>query len=182
MLIFFIEDRPGVLLMDPDEEDRDLLEEFCYDFGFYRTFEKADKDDRGKLETGGYFIAREEERLAELVNSKGEFYGLSDKVVGRFLGIPDREVKYFSSKIKKGHVEAPTREKLRAILGDEIPFEDARYIEVTPYVPIPDRESIGKAIKKGKKIEADIIEFDRVYDFHTGKTILSHVLQNQMYV
>ncbi|MFB6216396.1 MAG: hypothetical protein ABEJ72_05450 [Candidatus Aenigmatarchaeota archaeon] len=181
LLLFFIDERPGVLVMDPDEDDRKILQEFCDDFSFPYMYSEDKEFSRGDLEMGGFFIARNRERIEELEKSEGEFYGFSDSAVGEFLGYPESAIEYFVEHVGSGTIESTAKDKIEDMLGDEIPFSDARYLELVPYVPRPDVDEIKEAVNKGKRKEAAIVDFDRVHDFHVGKTILSQVFSESVY-
>lgn len=192
LYLLVIEERPGVLIMDPDFNDRKKLKQFCreYDLEFHYTGGEGKRGLKDKLLRtdsrmfkGGFFIAREKERFQKLKRSKGRFYGFSDEGVGEFLGYPEDDIKYFSGNVTDGHIEKPTREKAEKLVSNRvIKKDDLKYLELVSYVPRPERENIVRAIETGEERHRKIEDIDQKYGVKTGKNLLREVFRDPLYL
>jgi len=192
LYLLIIDERPGVLIMDPDFDDRKKLKDFCreYDLELHYTGGEGKRGLKDKLLRtdsrmfkGGFFITREEERFRKLKASDGRFYGFSDEGVGKFLGYPEDDIDYFSGNVTEGHIEKPTREKAEELRSEGvIRKEDLKYLELVSYVPRPEKENIIKAIETGKHRHEKIEEVDQKYGVDTGKKLLREVFRDPLYL
>jgi len=164
LLLLILEERPGTLIMNPSSEALEIIEDLADNFDLYLRTESSDKG----LSTEGVFLARDEEKLRDL-ESDGRFYGLSDKVVGRFLGYPEDSIEYFSENIGGKSLESVVRRKARKI------YVDTFYLEFICYVPKPTEDNIVEAIDKGKK------RFERLEKTDLGNFYIEKLRSNPIY-
>ena len=192
LYLLIIDERPGVLIMDPDFDDRKKLKDFCreYDLEFHYTGGEGKRGlkDRllgtdSRMFKGGFFICREKDQIKKLKQSEGRFYGFSDQGVGDFLGYPEDDIEYFSGNVTKGHIEKPTRDKAEELVSDKtIRKDDLKYLELVSYVPRPEKENILEAIETGKHRHEKIEEIDKKYEVKTGKKLLRKLFRDPLYL
>ncbi|WP_414838347.1 hypothetical protein ACK3SF_02995 [Candidatus Nanosalina sp. VS9-1] len=191
LYLLVIGERPGVLIMNPDMKDRNILEDFCREFDLEYIY-TGGEGERGLLDKilrrdsrlfkGGFFIASDGERFEELESTEGRFYGFSDEGVGEFLGYPEDDVEYFASNVVEGHIERPTREKAEELVSEGvIRKKDLKYLELVSYVPRPEEENIVEAVELGKKREEKILEIDEDLGIDTGAKILGQIFNDPLY-
>lgn len=191
LLLLLIEERPGVLIMNPDYRDRNILQDFCDEFELEFLYTGGEKS-RGLLDKilrrdtrlfkGGFFIARDRGRFEKLKETEGRFYGFSDEGVGNFLGYPEDDIEYFSNNVTEGHIERPTNEKAEELVSQGLIKErDLKYLELLSYVPRPVKENILEAVELGKKREEKILEKDEELDIDSGKEVLREVFRDPLY-
>lgn len=185
LLIVIIEKRPGALLMSPDFKQRKLLRKFCDDFNiFYLEVEGQERSILDKLlrrDTrvlkGGFFVARNEERFDKLKSSEGGFYGFSDKAVGKFLDYPEEDIEYFEHRTVNGEIGSETEEIIERIIENkEVSRDEAKCIELTSYLPKPEKSNILKAIQKGKERRNALQELDKKFKVEIGRMYLDELL------
>ena len=190
LYLLLIDERPGVLVMDPDLDDRKKLKNFCreYDLSYHYTGGEGERGLKDKilrtdsrLFKGGFFIAKDEKRFEMLKSSEGRFYGFSDEAVGKFLGYPEDDIKYFSGNVTDGHIENPTREKADELRSQgKIKEKDLKFLELVDYVPRPEEENILKAINTGKNRHEKIKKIDEKYEINTGEEILRKLFRSPL--
>ena len=185
LLLVLTEERPGALIMSPDFKDRKILRSFCEDFSLYSLDVKG--QERSKLDRllqkdsrtfkGGFFITSNKQRLENLKYSDGDFYGFSDKSVGKFLGYPEEDIKYFEEREVEGKVGSETEEIIEDMIEEgEINQEDVKYLELTSYLPKPEKSNILLAIQKGKEREKSLLELDKKFNTNIGSKNLDKLL------
>jgi hypothetical protein len=171
--------------MSPDFKDRKILRSFCEDFSLYSLDIKG--QERSTLDRllqkdsrtfkGGFFITSNEQRLENLKSSEGDFYGFSDKAVGKFLGYPEEDIKYFEEREIEGKVGSETEEIIEDMIEeDEINQEDVKYLELTSYLPKTEKSNILLAIQKGKEREKSLLELDKKFNTNIGSKHLDKML------
>lgn len=166
VLMMFQSTRPGCLVMDPNEDMKNMLQKFCKQNNY--SFEQK-KDDTSKLGKKGFFITDERKRLEIINRESGRFYGASDKKVGKFLGFPEESISYFNQNIEQGPIEPEAREKRRELIKNEvISKEEADISRIVSYVPRPTEKSILKAVKRGKTHIRNLKAFDQNTDSRIG--------------
>jgi hypothetical protein len=146
MLLLLEDEKPGVLLMGANEDQRALVKSFCRKF------------DCSKMEVEGYsnpgvFITRNPDRFKIIKNSSGDFYGASDSAVGKFLGYEKKAREYYQETMENDKL---AREKFEEKLAElerkgEVPQGYENYLELISYIPYPDRKHITQAIQRGRK-------------------------------
>lgn len=191
LLLLVLDERPGVLIMNPDLEDRKTLKMMCQDFDLEFLYTGGDKrrglKDRlkssdSRLFKGGFFIASESQRFSVLKDSEGRFYGFSDRAVGEFLGYPEDDITYFADNVVEGHIERPTRKKAEELVSRRVlKAKDLKYLELVSYVPRPEEENIVQAVETGREREEKILEMDENKGTDVGKEILSQVFRQPLY-
>jgi len=149
LMLVFLDERPACLVMDPEEEKLERIQDFCEKFGFHvKIRESKESSDLAKT---GVFVSREGKRFELLEDSEGRFYGFSDRKVGEFLGFPEGDIDYFVENVTKGHVEARTREKARELTSEGlISREDVKFVELVTYVAKPSEKCVVQAVERGK--------------------------------
>lgn len=190
LLLVVIEERPGALVMSPDFKDRKLLREFCEDLALeYLEVEERkrsllDRVLRRDTRTfkGGFFVAHDSKRFEKLKESKGRFYGFSDKSVGEFLGYPDDDTDYFAERAAKGEVWDETEDKVKELIekGD-LQRNEVKYLEFTSYVPRPEKSNVLQKVKKGKQREKALIGLDKQLGTEIGETYLAERVGQTIY-
>ncbi len=166
--------RPACLIMDPDPNLKRNLEKFCRLAGLHFRVEEDSSEGLGKK---GFLISRREDRLEQLENSTGRFYGMSDTHVGSFLGFPEDDVDYFHEKISRGPVEPETRKvKQKMLSKGKISTEEAKISEIVSYVPEPSEEGVNRAMRKGKSYIQDLRKFDDDHDTEICSITLENFL------
>ena len=171
LLLVVTGSRPACLIMDPDQETRDQLEKFCRQENF--SCKVYTDSDSSLLGNKGMFIASDEEKFSFLENSRGRFYGLDDRDVGKFLGFPREDVNYFHEKIEENPVEPEMRQKIQEMYQNgKISREEAKIVEIVSYVPKPAEENIYSAIETGRKHFESILKFDEENNTQVGKNML----------
>ena len=174
LLLVVTGSRPACLIMDPENEAKQELVEFCDSCSLYYKMEEERSQGLGKE---GFFVAVEEKRLEELENSEGRFYGLSDRHVGNFLGFPDEDIAYFHENVREGPVEQETREKKAELLSNgEISDRQAEISEIVSYVPKPSAKCIKRASRRGMSYLEDVKNFDSENDTEVGSQVLEDFL------
>ncbi len=191
LLLLLLEERPGVLVMNPELDDRKILKQFAQEFDLEHLYtggegERGLKDkllhEDSRMFKGGFFITDEKERFRILKESEGRFYGFSDRAVGRFLGYPEDDTEYFAENVVEGHIERPTREKAEELVSEGVlKKSDLKYLELVSYVPRPRKENIVKAVETGKKREQKILEIDDELGLEVGKNILREIFRDPLY-
>ncbi|QKQ98362.1 hypothetical protein GKQ38_02435 [Candidatus Nanohaloarchaea archaeon] len=157
LLTLIAGERPGVLLMSVQEEDEKVVENFCNDFNLELRF----MGERNELFEPGAFIAHEEDRFSVLEESHGKFYTCSDEAVGKFLGYPEDAIKFYSSTEEDEIPGQKFREKVKGLFErDVLDEEDLKHLQLVDYVPRPEKENIIEAVKRGKKKEKSLRQFD----------------------
>ncbi len=186
LLLLVTGEKPGALVMSPDNGDRELLEEFCEEFdlsylhsgGEERSFFDRLLGRDTRFLKGGFFVAREEDSLEELQDSEGKFYGFSDRAVGEFLGYPEEAVEYFIKRKKENHISIRTENVLEELVEEgELEEEDSKYLQLVSYVPHPTKKCVLDAVEKGKKREKALRELDEQLETRIGRRCIREVLQ-----
>lgn len=175
LMLVFLDKRPACLVMDPEEEKLENIRDFCGKIGFHvRIRESEESSDLAKT---GVFVSRKRERFKLIENSEGRFYGFSDRKVGELLGFPEEDIEYFVENVKKGHVEARTREKARELASEGlIDREDLKFVELVTYVARPSERCVKRAVERGKDYRDALLEFDRETGSDIGKRLLENFL------
>lgn len=175
LLLLLLKQRPACLVMNTDSEEVEKLQEFCETFNFNYRIEEG----QSKLSGNSVFISREKNRLEMLEKADGRFCGFTDVQVGRFLGFPEEDAKYFSKHIENGQIEPEVRKKSEKLIEEDmISREEFKYVEITSYVPKPVSENILQCIEKGKEHEKAVKDFDKKYGTELGEQVLQLFLQN----
>lgn len=167
--------RPACLIMDPEDEELELIENLCDKIGFEtRTFQD---EDSSLLGTQGLFVYRDEDRIELLEGSDGRFYGLDDRDVGDFLGFPKEDTEYFHNQIRDGPVEPETREKVESMKREGlISSKEAEIVEIVSYVPKPSEDGVLKAVERSKSYLENIEGFDDQNGSELGKYVVESFL------
>ena len=192
LLLLLIDERPGVLIMNPDYRDRNVLEDFCREFKLEKIYTGGERS-RGLLDKilrrdtrlfkGGFFIAKDEQRLEKLEETEGRFYSFSDEGVGNFLGYPEDDIEYFAEKVVEGHIERPTNEKAQELVSQGVlKNRELKYLELVSYVPRPVKENILEAVELGKEREEKILKMDEELDIESGAEVLREVFRDPLYM
>lgn len=192
LLLLLIDERPGVLIMNPDYRDRNVLEDFCTEFELEHIYTGGERS-RGlidrilrrdtRLFKGGFFIAKDEKRLEKLQETEGRFYSFSDEGVGNFLGYPEDDIEYFAEKVAEGHIERPTNKKAEELVSEGVlKNRELKYLELVSYVPRPLKENILDAVELGKKREEKILEMDEELGINSGAEVLREVFRDPLYM
>lgn len=175
LLLVIASCRPACLIMDPEPEKLELIEDFCETIGF-EIFISQDEDS-SLLGNRGVFIYRDENRRELIEESNGRFYGLDDRDVGKFLGFPDEDTKYFHNQIRNHPVEPETREKVDSMKKEGlITSKESKIVDIVSYVPKPDEEAIYRALDKSKKYLRNIEGFDEQNKCEIGKHVVESFL------
>lgn len=175
LMLVFLDERPACLVMDPEEEKLENVQDFCEKFGFHVRIRKSEES--SDLAKTGVFVSREKERFEILEDSDGRFYGFSDGKVGEFLGFPEEDIECFVENVKNGHVEARTREKARELASEgPIDREDVKFVELVTYVARPSEKCVTRAVERGKDYRDALLEFDRETGSDLGKRLLENFL------
>ncbi|MFB6241261.1 MAG: hypothetical protein ABEJ36_00475 [Candidatus Nanosalina sp.] len=171
LFLVVLGERPACLVMDPDSEEREKLAEFCREFGL--SFREQESRNESLLSSSGFFISRDESRFKHLKDSGGRFYGFSDRDVGKFLGFPEEDIEFFAENIEDGPLEVKTRKVVEDLVSHgEIDLEDAKFVQLTTYVPRPEEENVKDALETGKGYRNALLEFDQKFDSSTGRRVL----------
>ncbi|MFB6115936.1 MAG: hypothetical protein ABEK10_00340 [Candidatus Nanosalina sp.] len=174
LLLVVTGSRPACLVMDPSEQGKKRLVEFCRSSDLYHRIEEDRSPGLGKE---GFFITRNEKRLEKLNNSEGRFYGLSDRHVGEFLGFPEEDVDYFHENINKGPVEPETRRKKSEMKSrGMISEKEEKISEIVSYVPKPSESRVKHALSRSRSYIEDIREFDCENSTNLGSQVLENFL------
>lgn len=175
LFLMYIEERPSCLVMNTDSEEVEKLKDFCQTFNLHYQIEEGES----KISGNAVFIALDKKRLKMLEKSNGRFCGFSDIQVGKFLGFPEEDAEYFSQNITNGQIEPEARRKAEKMIEDNLlSREDLKYIQITTYVPKPEKKNVQKCVEKGKQNEKSVKEFDRLNDCELGERILTLFLNN----
>ena len=185
MLLMVLGDKEAALTMNADEEQTKLLKEFAEAFDLdIRVYEgRESKPDKPGAENPsfnqkGVFLAVNEERFDILESSEGRFYGFSDEAVGEFLGFPESSIKFFNSTEQPG---LESRKRINKMKKDEKFDGDLKYLNLTTYIPAPDRESIEEAIEKGVKREKALNRLDEENNVEIGHRYLEDRFSKSFY-
>ncbi|MFB6292615.1 MAG: hypothetical protein ABEI58_04455 [Candidatus Nanohaloarchaea archaeon] len=178
LLLLVLDERPGALVMSAGRKKQKLLEKFAEDFQLaYRTYGEQDPGLLDRLlhrETPfskpGAFLARDPERFDIIEEAEGGFYGTSDEAVGEFLGYPESAIEYYRREETLG---SETLEKITGIMDNgDIAEEERRYLDLTTFIPEPDKNAVKSAIETGKRREALLKQLDRELDTSIGEKYL----------
>lgn len=166
LLLMREEEKPGVLIMSADGRQKEKIREICNRFDWHqKTFgsQEIEKGLAGKIReflniskqnpfsSEGIFVARNEKRFEILDKSSGNFYGLDETGVGKFLGYEEDAVEFYANVEKGSTAVEPYREKLEEMLeSGKLKNSALKYLELIFYVPVPDEDKILEAVEKGK--------------------------------
>lgn len=185
MLLMVIGEKEAALTMNADEEQIKTLKEFAEAFDLHLRVYKGRTSKPGKpgaenpsFDQKGVFLATEEDRFDILENSEGRFYGFSDEAVGKFLGFPKSSIKFFNSTEQPG---LESRSKINKLKESEEFERDMNYLNLTTYIPAPERDAVKEAIKTGIKREKALIEFDEENNVNIGKKYLEERFSSSFY-
>lgn len=86
------------------------------------------------------------------MDSEGSFYGSSGESVGRFLGYDEDSVEFYVEAMEEDRVPAQElHEKVEELLEEGLlEVEEARFLALVGYVPVPDEEHVLDAVRKGR--------------------------------
>lgn len=152
LLMVALDRKPGGLVMDPDFETVERLEQSLDDLDIdCKTMGGSEMGlidrllgRRGRFDTKGFFFTRESSRFKRLEDSEGKFYGCSNEAVGEFLGYPVRSVSYYS---KSGNIGMDTVKEIQERFDDL----ELRYLALVGYIPSPEKDQVEKAVEKGRE-------------------------------
>lgn len=185
MLLMAIGEKEAALTMNADKGQIEVLREFAEVFDLcLKVYEgRTSKPEKPGAEIPsfdqkGVFLATEEDRFDILENSEGRFYGFSDKAVGKFLGFPESSIKFFKSTEQPG---LESRKKIKELKEKKEFNGDLKYLNLTTYIPAPDREAVEKAIQKGVSREKALFKIDEENNLDIGKKYLDSRLENSFY-
>lgn len=173
-----IGEKPGALTMNVDEDQEKALREICWDLDLeikvsQGRISKPDVTvgERPEHDQRCAFIARNEERMEILEDSKGRFYGFSDGAVGKFLGFPESAIKFFEENEQPGMVSK------KAVLDEDL--QGKELLALTTFIPNP--ENLEEAVEIGRKRKKQLKEFDNRHDTDVGRKFIEKRLENSLY-
>lgn len=183
LILVAIDQKPGGLIMDPDKESENKIEkEFARISLDHRSLGDRDRGLVDKLlrrdnpfATRGLFFAKDRSRFEILEESEGDFYGCSDKAVGKFLGYPDDAVSYYTNNQEVG---METIEKIKDRFGDEL---DLQYLNLVGFIPAPQEEKVEKAVERGKKRERILEELKAEESFSCGVEVKEKLMEKNLW-
>lgn len=186
LLLVVTEEKPGALVMGPDSKDKELLEEFCNEFdlkyihagGEERSFFDRLLGRDTRFLKGGFFIARDPEKLEKLQNSSGRFYGFSDEAVGEFLGYPEEAVEYFIKRKDENSTKIRTENIFEKLVEeDKLDKDDSRFLKLISFVPQPTKDCVIKAVEEGKRRREALLDLDEQLGTEIGEKYLEEILR-----
>lgn len=173
ILMMLTGEKPGSLVMSPEIEQREALEELCEDLDLkYRVTGGRERSllDRvlgidTRMFKDGFFIARDEKALERLEQSHGKFYGFSDRGVGELLGYPKESTIFYEESTDPA--TKASKEKIEELMEQgKVIEEEKKFLDLISYVPKPEETSVLRAIKIGEMREKKLKELDK--DLETG--------------
>lgn len=182
ILMMIVGEKPGSLVMSPDLDEINLLEDMCDELdleyiitgGNERSFIDKVLGRDTRVLKDGFFISRNEKALEELENSEGLFYGYSDKGVGSFLGYPKDSTLFYENSDEPAPEKAKSKiEEMRE--NDKIDKEDRKKLSLISYVPKPEEVSIFRAVKIGEMREQKLEELDKDLETEIGEKYLENI-------
>ncbi len=175
LFLMFIDKRPACLIMNLEEKEIEKIKQFCKDYNLYYRIEEGES----RLSTTSVFITHEKNRMKLLEKQNGRFCGYTDINVGKFLGFPEEDAKYFSENIKDGQIEPEAREKTKQMISErKIGQGSMKYLEVASYVPKPEEDNIKRCVDKGSEYVKAVEKFDEKHQLDVGKEVLKRYLNN----
>lgn len=181
LLLLVLFEKPGVLVMSADKEQRELLEDFCEDTGLeMKIVEDGQKSllDRilGKnssIYRDSIYVARDPERFKILEASNGIFTGFSSRAVGEFLGYPNEAIDFYEEDGVPGiKFENGMKELIdRGIFSEE----EVEMLDFLAYLPPPEKEDIQEALKVAENMEQVLHKLDSKLDTSIGEKYLREI-------
>ncbi|MFQ3275692.1 MAG: hypothetical protein ACI9LV_000967 [Candidatus Nanohaloarchaea archaeon] len=184
LLLLVIGEKPGALVMGADRSTVKLLQNFAEDFDLkIKTVKGGKRSLLDKLlgkdtrfQKDGVFITDDRKRFETLENSTGNFMGFSDRAVGKFLGYPEKSRNYYERKSGGELAGADIEDEISALEEEgETDSSDRKYLHLVSYRPMTDRESILKAIDRGKKRAQKLREMDSNFNISVGADYLNRI-------
>ena len=120
------------------------------------------------------YLAKNPDRFEILEESEGNFNGFSDKAIGKFLGYPEEAIEYYSKKKEGEPAGKEFKNKIQEMTQKgELTQEDIIRLNLISYIPPPKENNIEKTLKKARKRE------EKLKNFQIGKKILDQIKQKE---
>lgn len=185
LLLIVLGEKPGALTMNVSDEQIEVLERSCEEFGLHLKVSegRVSKPDsptgvKPSFEQRGGFVARNPDRFHILQASEGRFYSFSDRAVGKFLGFPESAIEFFNSCEQPG---LRSRRRIEELKEKGMFNDDTRYLNLTTYIPAPEKEAVEQAIETGKKRQEMLEKLDSELDTDIGRSYLERRFENSFY-
>jgi hypothetical protein len=185
LLLVVLGEKSAALTMNVKDEQVEAIRQLCDEFDPHlKVYEgrtskpETSVGERPSFEQKGAFVARKEGRFEILEGSEGRFYGFSDKAVGKFLGFPESSIEFFDSHEQPGIISRREIHRMRD--EGELP-PDLEYLNLTTFIPAPEKEAVEKAIETGKRREKLLRELDQELEADIGEKYIKMRFNNNFY-